>query len=100
MLLDHNGNIRPLKACANRQKVAATRDPLQNQKENRNPLLLAGGQEDHDSQRLITCETRKIRRFYLDNIMDQELIKAPGPYRSEFLTRHGITPEIRARMVV
>lgn len=44
-------------------------------------------------------ETKKIRKFYVDSILDYEIKKTSTSYRKEFLKLHKISSEIRARMV-
>ena len=44
-------------------------------------------------------DTNSIRSNFLNEMLSYELSKSPENLRTDFLKRHKITPEIRARMV-
>lgn len=44
-------------------------------------------------------DTNSIRSNFLNEMLSYELSKSPENLRTDFLKRHRITPEIRARMV-
>lgn len=44
-------------------------------------------------------ETNKIQKHYMSEMLRYELDKSQENFRDDFLKRHKITPEIRARMV-
>lgn len=98
MLIDLNGNIRASQVCPKRAKPAA-REPLNPYKENLHPLPPFEQPEERPAQTLIAAETRKIKKHYLDKILEYELVKAPVTFRNEFLKRHNVSPDVRARMV-
>lgn len=99
MLIDLNGNIRASQICPKRGKPLAGKEPLNAQKENLHPLPHTELGEERPAAGLIAAETRKIKKNYLDHILSYELLKSTTTYRSEFLKRHNISPDIRARMV-
>lgn len=99
MLLDFNGNIRASQACPKRSKPIAGREAPNPYKENLHPLPQLECQEERPVLTLVGAETRKIKKHYLDHILAYELAKAPASYREEFLKRHGVSADIRARMV-
>lgn len=47
----------------------------------------------------ILAQTNSIRLCFLNEMLSFELSKSPEALRCDFLKRHRITPEIRARMV-
>lgn len=48
----------------------------------------------------ILAQTNSIQHCFLNEMLSFELSKAPENLRCDFLRRHRITPEIRARMVL
>lgn len=52
------------------------------------------------SDDLIAIETNKIVNEYLKKILSNELMKSPDNFRTDFLSKHKFTAEIRARMVI
>ena len=99
MLAEHNVNSRAPQVYAKKGKLPATKEPLNSQKENRTPVPVLGEREERGTQGLVAVETRKIRKYHLDDILAYELQKTGGSYRGEFLKRHNVLPDIRARMV-
>lgn len=99
MLIDLNGNIRVSQVGAKKGKPLAGKELANAQKENLHPLPLGGSGEERLALGVIGAETRKIKKHYLDHILNYEVVKSPAAYRSEFLKRHNISPDIRARMV-
>lgn len=47
----------------------------------------------------ILLQTNAIKSTFLNEMLSFELSKSPESLRSDFLSRHRITPDIRARMV-
>lgn len=45
------------------------------------------------------CETDKIKRDYLHQLMTNEVAKMGETFRSDFLEKHRISAEVRVRMV-
>ena len=94
-----------------------TKNPISNQKQVKNPkenVNKAAPKEYQKVQKLATLEsssskskdtfqvveTNKIKNHYLNSIMSYELLKIQDNFRSDFLKRHKLTAEIRARMVL
>lgn len=45
------------------------------------------------------CETDKIKRDYLHQLMTNEVAKMGESFRTDFLNKHRISAEVRVRMV-
>ena len=99
MLIDHNGINRGSQAQVKRSKAQHSRERHNNQKENNHPLPSLLKKQESSPPGLVLAETRKIRKHYLDEIIGYELGKTQSVYREEFLKRHRVAPDIRARMV-
>ncbi len=50
-------------------------------------------------QILFVTETNKVKKANLRKVLSFELLKSKNNFRSDFLKKHKISPEIRARMV-
>lgn len=99
MMNERNGNVRGSLANLPRLKPIRAREQPSTLKENLESGRAAAEEESRSLMSLIPAETRKIRRFYLDEILRNELAKAAQNYRPEFLKSHRVNFEIRARMV-
>lgn len=99
MLQERNGNTRVGLAGGSKGKPLGGGLPPVTLKENRTSGPRDPAVEPKEDRSLIPCETRKIRRFYLDEMMEHEFRKTPLAFRCEFLRTHKVTAEIRARMV-
>lgn len=99
MLNERNGNVRGSMASMPRLKPVASREVSRLLKENTAPQKEKGEEEVKKPLALIPAETKKIRKYFLDEIIRHELGKTPQAFRQEFLKPHKISSEIRARMV-
>lgn len=99
MLNERNGNVRGSIASMPRLKPVAGREVSRVQKENTAAPREKAEEEVKRPLGLIPAETKKIRKFFLDEIIRHELGKTPQALRQEFLKPHKISSEIRARMV-
>jgi len=54
---------------------------------------------DDPRRNFAIVETNKIRDKNVRKIIAYELAKSTGSFRTDFLQRHGISPEVRTRMV-
>lgn len=99
MLNNINGNIRTSQCYVQKTKILSVPVVNNNQKENINITSKIDEKEKSKEVTITSCETKKIKKFYLDNILTYELFKSSNNYRSDFLKNHRISAEIRARMV-
>lgn len=95
-LLKNNQNMPNLTAKFSKEnKVTAVQPKLTNKQSK--PLAIALSQPvlKHD----IIDDTNNIKLNFINEMLSYELSKSPESLRTDFLKRHKITPEIRARMV-
>lgn len=97
---DHNGNLRDSLPNIRKPVKLAAKDSLKAIKENINCSLPPAPKEPKsETCLLVPAETKKIKKFYLDEILTYEMKKVGLSYRPEFLKAHKVSAEIRARMV-
>lgn len=56
--------------------------------------------DDHITESFIIKETQKIKRNYLNSLMNNEVKKNHQIFRSNFLQNHNVSSEVRVRMVI
>lgn len=104
MLLERNENLKDKNSFRHKIKPREGKDQYK-MKENNNEQhkqkthLLKKHPKPQSSASFVITETDKIRFGNLKKILSHELSKQPAHFKQDFLERHRITPEIRARMV-
>ena len=54
---------------------------------------------DDPRRNLVVSETNKIKSANLKKIIEYELEKSEGNFKTDFMARHKMTPDVRTRMV-
>lgn len=92
----HNQNLPPAAVSKSTKENLVT---AHNAKSQSKSLKQAGLAAAACLEENIITDTNTIKFNFLNEMLSYELSKSPETLRGDFLKRHRITPEIRARMV-
>lgn len=92
-----NQNLNPVGVSKSTKENLATAHPPKPQ--GKNPKGLGLLPVSACLEENIVVDTNTIKLNFLNEMLSYELSKSPETLRGDFLKRHRITPEIRARMV-
>jgi hypothetical protein len=107
MLLEKNENRKNMKVCKKMKNFSSNNEKRVHKENNGNQNLTKNfkiqkidlTKDLTPAKILFVAETNKIKTGNLKNILSNELMKSSDNYRSDFLEKHTISEEIRARMV-